>query len=161
MITGSMAMAIYATPRMTRDIDLVVEIPPHALRKVVSLFSQDCYIDTEMVRQAVSEHGMFNIIHNTWVIKADFIIKKDAEYRREEFNRRRRIDIEGDAISVVAPEDLILSKLVWSKDGESELQLRDVRQLLAGVSGLDWTYLKKWASLLEIDESLKKAKEDG
>jgi len=160
MITGSMAMAIYATPRMTRDIDLVVEIPPHALKQVVALFSQDCYIDMEMVKRAVLEQGMFNIIHNDWVIKADFIIKKDLDYRREEFKRRRWIDIEERKICVVAPEDLILSKLVWSKDAQSELQLRDVRQLLSGAKGLDWGYLKKWAKRLGVDKSLSGAKED-
>ena len=103
---------------------------------------------------------MFNIIHNTWVIKADFIIKKGEAYRREEFKRRRQINIEGTQISVVAPEDLILSKLIWSKDSQSDLQFRDVRQLIAGANDLDWAYLKKWAIDLGIGEHLDKAMED-
>jgi len=74
MMTGSMAMAIYSIPRMTRDIDLVVEVTPADVDRIVGLFSEDCYIDQDSVRQAVRAHGMFNIIHNDWVIKADFII---------------------------------------------------------------------------------------
>ncbi len=83
MMTGSMSMAIYSIPRMTRDIDLVVELEPVDVDKIVKLFSDDCYIDRDSVRQAVNAHSMFNIIHNEWVVKADFIIKKNEEYRRE------------------------------------------------------------------------------
>jgi predicted nucleotidyltransferase len=104
---------------------------------------------------------MFNIIHNEWVVKADFIIRKDEEYRREEFARRQKVVIENMTIFVVSVEDLILSKLVWGKKSQSELQLQDVRQMISTVSGLDWEYMKKWATVLGIDALLKKAKENG
>ncbi len=160
MMTGSMAMAIYSVPRMTRDIDLVVEISPGDVDKIVGLFSGDCYLDQDSIRQAVKEHGMFNIIHNEWVIKADFIVRKDEEYRREEFGRRQKLDLEGVTIQVVSAEDLILSKLAWGKQSQSELQLGDVRRIMSSVSGLDWEYLNKWAAALEVEEFLRKAKED-
>ncbi len=50
--------------------------------KIVDLFSEDCYIDSDSVRQAVNIQSMFNIIHNEWVIKADFIIRKNEAYRK-------------------------------------------------------------------------------
>lgn len=153
-------MAVYSVPRMTRDIDLVVEVKPADADKIVDLFSGDCYIDEDSVRQAVGSHTMFNIIHNAWVIKADFIVRKDEEYRKEEFSRRQKVNI-GDAnIFFVSPEDLILSKLIWGKDSQSELQLRDVRQIMFGVSELDWKYMKKWAVVLGIETLLEKAKEN-
>jgi hypothetical protein len=34
---------------------------------------------------------------------------------------------------VVAPEDLLLSKLVWAKLSQSKLQFRDVRQMMGAV----------------------------
>jgi hypothetical protein len=161
MMTGSMAMAIYSIPRMTRDIDVVVEVKPEDTARIVGLFSKDCYIDQDSVKKAVRDHGMFNIIHNDWVIKADFIIRKDEDYRREEFARRKKIDIEGVVVSVVTAEDLILSKLVWAKQSGSHLQLSDVRQMTSTVSGLDWKYLKKWAALLEVDGLLQKGETNG
>ncbi|MEA3420391.1 MAG: DUF6036 family nucleotidyltransferase [Acidobacteriota bacterium] len=161
MMTGSMAMAIYSIPRMTRDIDMVVELTPADVDKIVGLFSKDCYIDRESVRQAVQAHEIFNIIHNDWVIKADFIIRKNEDYRKEEFRRRQKMNIEGVAISVVSAEDLILSKLVWGKQSKSELQLSDVRQMISTVSELDWKYIQKWATVLGIDELLRKVKENG
>lgn len=159
MMTGSMAMAIYSTPRMTRDIDLVVEVTPTDIDKIVDVFSKDCYIDQDSVMQAVHTHGMFNIIHNDWMVKADFIIRKNEDYRREEFARRQKINIEGTAISVVAAEDLILSKLVWGKRSQSDLQLHDVYQMISTVSELDWKYMQNWADALGVDDLLRKAKE--
>ncbi len=161
MITGSMAIAIYSTPRMTRDIDLVVEATPNDVYKIVGLFSDDCYIDQDSVLQAVNTHGMFNIIHNNWMVKADFIIRKNEDYRREEFARRQIINIEGKTISVVTAEDLILSKLVWGQRSQSDLQFRDVCQVLSSVSELDWEYMQNWADVLGVGNLLRRAKEDG
>ena len=94
------------------------------------------------------------------MVKADFIIRKDEEYRREEFARRQKVVIGDMTIFVVSAEDLILSKLVWGKESQSELQLRDVRQMISTVSELDWKYMKKWAMVLGIDYLLEKAKEN-
>lgn len=154
MLTGSIAMAVYAAPRMTRDVDVVIECVPSDAQRLVELFEADCYIDPDAVRAAVASHGMFNIIHNDWVIKADLIIRKNEEYRRVEFDRRRRMDLAGFEASIVAPEDLILSKLVWSRESGSELQARDVRELVAAVPDLDWVYLMTWAQRLGVDEAL-------
>lgn len=161
MMTGSMAMAVYSVPRMTRDVGLVVEIKPVDVDKIVDLFSEDCYIDRDSVRQAVDAHSIFNIIHNQWVVKADLIIRKNEEYRREEFARRQKIVIGDMTISVVSAEDLILSKLVWGKKSQSELQLLDVRQIISAVSELDWKYMRKWAVVLGVDALLEKVKENG
>lgn len=38
MLTGSLAKTFYATPRMTRDTDLVVEIRPDAVNRIVLAF---------------------------------------------------------------------------------------------------------------------------
>jgi len=103
---------------------------------------------------------MFNIIHNQWVVKADFIIRKDQAYRREEFARRQKVAIDDMAISVVSAEDLILSKLVGAKQSQSALQLRDVGQILSAASGLDWKYMRKWAAVLEVDGALEQAEKN-
>ena len=38
MITGSVALSFYAQPRMTRDIDLVIECEPDDAPRIVDLF---------------------------------------------------------------------------------------------------------------------------
>ena len=95
---------------------------------------------------------MFNVIHQESVIKVDCIIRKDTEYRRVEFNRRSRVDIADFRTFLVSKEDLILSKLVWAKDSRSELQLGDVKNLLA--TGYDKEYVAHWAIALGIEHLL-------
>ena len=158
MMTGSMAMAVYAVPRMTRDIDIVVEYRPRDAERLAALFQPDCYVDVDSVREAAVTRGMFNIIHNEWLLKADFIARKEEEYRKTEFERRRTIDVEGTTLTVTAPEDLILSKLYWAKDSASELQQRDVRQIIASTPHLDWPYLVKWAAVLGVGDLLDRNK---
>ncbi len=152
MITGSIPVSYYAVPRMTRDIDIVIELEEKDVEKITSLFSGDFYIDKESVQKAVREKGIFNIIHNTLIVKIDFIIRKEDAYRKEEFRRRLKTRIEGTEIFLTTPEDLILSKLYWSKDSRSEMQISDVKNLLQSVRDLDKEYIKRWADYLGISE---------
>lgn len=60
MLTGSVSMSVYAEPRMTRDIDIVVELAAHDARRVAELFSPDYYVSDEAVRSAISARSLFN-----------------------------------------------------------------------------------------------------
>ena len=102
-------------------------------------------------RQRSERETMFNIIHNAFVIKVDIVIRKENEFRFQEFSRKQRISVEGHEMFIVAPEDLILSKLEWAKNTRSEVQLADVRNLLTGVEGLDRNYLTRWANRLGLE----------
>ena len=59
---------------------------------------------------------------------------------------------------MASPEDLILSKLLWAKDTHSELQFRDVRQIIAAQPVLDWPYLERWAGSLRAIELLREVR---
>lgn len=69
MLTGSVALNYYALPRMTRDIDIVVELGPDDADRVVRLFEADFYVDADAVRRAIATRGIFNVIHDRWVVK--------------------------------------------------------------------------------------------
>jgi hypothetical protein len=148
MLTGSMAMNYYAEPRMTRDIDLVVALSAGDSEVIVRNFEQDYYVSREAVREAIAREGMFNLIHNETVIKVDVIVRKSSLYRRSEFERRARIHIEDFSTYIVSKEDLIISKLCWARDSHSELQLRDIRNLIA--TGCDRGYIDSWTNELGV-----------
>jgi Nucleotidyl transferase of unknown function (DUF2204) len=159
MVTGSMAVNYYAVPRMTRDIDLVVAVSSSDTDRLCDLFEEDFYIDRAAVDRAIAEQRTFNTIHNALVIKVDFVVRKDNEYRREEFSRRRRVSVEGHELWIVAPEDLIISKLDWARVSHSEVQLTDVRNLLASVPGLDQKYLTYWTNRLSLASLYREVRE--
>lgn len=148
MLTGSMAMNYYAQPRMTRDIDVVVALAPADADKIVDLFRADYYVSEEAVRDAISAESIFNLIHNESVIKVDCIVRKNTPYRRVEFDRRKQIKIDDFSTWIASKEDLIISKLFWAKDSGSEIQMRDVQNLVA--TGSDVAYIDNWTKDLGL-----------
>ncbi len=153
MLTGSMAMNYYAQPRMTRDIDIVVALDGADAGKLIASFEPDYFVPQEALKAALREQGMFNLLHLESVVKVDLIVRKQAPYRQTEFGRRVQVQLPGFSAWLVSREDLILSKLAWAKEGESELQMRDVRNLLSGE--IDLAYLRQWAPALNVCELLE------
>lgn len=153
MLTGSMAMNYYAEPRMTRAIDMVVAIEPSDVERIEAAFQSDYYVPEEGLAQVIRDRGMFNLVHFASSVKVDMVVRKDEAFRLGEFARRRAVGLPGFSAWVVSKEDLLLSKLVWARDAESELQRRDVRNLLA--SGAEVAYLREWAPRLGVSELLE------
>src|SRR5262249_22871698 len=158
MVSGSIALNFYAQPRLTRDIDIVVALGHEDAERVTDLFAADFYIDADAVRSAIAQLGMFNIIHYDNVMKVDFIVRKYTPYRREEFARRIAVEIDGVSVWLATAEDLVLSKLVWAAESHSEVQLLDVRNLIRAVTGLDWTYIERWADALTLGDLLREVR---
>ena len=157
MLTGSMAMNYYARPRMTRDIDVVIAIGPEDVDRVTVLFRPDYYVSEENIRESIAHESIFNLIHQESVIKVDCIIRKSSQYRLAEFERRQKIAIDDFITFIVTKEDLIISKLSWAKDSHSEIQLGDVRNLLA--TGYDIDYLQRWTRELGLNILLEECLE--
>jgi len=53
----------------------------------------------------------------------------------------------------VSREDLVLSKLVWARESGSEVQLRDIRNLLS--ADADLVYIRDWALPLGVSQMLE------
>ena len=156
MLTGSMAMNYYAQPRMTRDIDVVIALAPDDVDSVAALFRPD-YVSEENIRESLAHESSFNLIHHESVIKVDCVIRKSIEYRQVEFERRQKISILDFTTFVVSKEDLIISKLFWARDSHSEVQLGDVKNLLA--TGYDIAYVQHWTRQLGLNNLLQECLE--
>lgn len=153
MLTDSMAMNLYATPRMTRDLDFVVAIAPAMVPRLATIFPEsEYYLSTEAANDAVKHFSCFNIIHLHSMLKVDVMVRKNEEYRLVEFSRRQQHTIDGNQIWVASKEDLILSKLDWARDTQSSRQLEDVKNLLS--TGYDTEYLNEWATKLQLTDML-------
>ena len=158
MVTGSIAAGHYAQPRMTRDIDLVVALQPDDAERLVALFHDQFESDAGAIRAAIGRRSLFNLIHTDAIVKVDFVVLKDTEYRQEEFARRRRVIVDGHPMWMVSAEDLVLSKLLWAKETRSELQMRDIRQIILAQPAMDWSYLDMWATRLDLGALLREVR---
>jgi hypothetical protein len=149
MLSGSVAMSIYVLPRATRDFDFVVHLQPKDVDALINHFSQGYYCDRDAVNDALQHKTMFNIIDYASGFKADFVIRKDAEYRQVEFDRRVKIEFSGIPVYVVTAEDLLLSKLIWIQELQSSLQTEDIKNL--AVLPLDWPYIQHWVRTMNLN----------
>ncbi|MBI3111420.1 MAG: hypothetical protein HYZ01_07600 [Ignavibacteriales bacterium] len=156
MISGSTAANLYAQPRATNDVDIVIQVDQGRSEELLNLFQRDFYISKEAVDDAFGGIGMVNIIHQTSVIKFDLIILKTDDFSRSAFARRTKETFEGREFWFISLEDLVLQKFLWHKEGGSELQREDVRRLvLANRTRLDVSYCSEWAGRLQIGELMK------
>lgn len=159
MLTGSLAMAYYAAPRATQDLDIVVESSGTRLVELASRLSDSgFYVSEEAVREATDREGQFNAIDPETGWKVDFIIRKTRPFSVEEFRRRRSAEVLGVELSLATPEDLVIAKLEWAKMGGSEVQLRDVRSILRARAGrLDRDYVERWVGRMELRDQWREA----
>ena len=148
MVTGSIATSFHGRPRATHDADVVVDLSPDQLEAFVrELDANAFYVSVEAARTALAERRQFNVIETTRATKLDVIIRKDRAFSREEFARRQRVSLPfASPVSIVTPEDAILSKLEWARRaGDSERQLRDAAGVLELNPALDRQYIDRWA----------------
>lgn len=155
MLVGSIAGGAYGEPRLTQDIDVVVKLPAERVAELCEAFSgHEYYISREAAREAVRLGGQFNVIHPASGNKIDFIIARDDPWGKTRIRRRRRVRILPDLAGyTAAPEDIILSKMDYYREGGSEKHLRDITGVMK-ISGelIDKAYVTRWAERLGLME---------
>ncbi len=156
MIAGSVGSTFHGEPRTTNYVDIVIDPTPEQLENLVQTLGADYYVSPEAAREALGRRSMFNAIDFGSGWKADFILRKDRPFSREEFRRRRPVPTAGGSVWIASPEDVILSKLEWAKITPSDRQLRDALGVAVSQwSHLDQAYLRHWARELGVGEPLE------
>ena len=149
MLSGSVAMSTYTVPRFTRDIDLVIDLQLEDADALEAIFAGNYYFHRPSVDEEIKRRGMFNVIDGTSGLKVDFMVKKQTAYRETEFSRRRQDIAYGVLVWIVAVDDLILSKLIWIQEYESEQQKIDIQSLLTD-NEIDLDYVRYWIDQLSL-----------
>jgi hypothetical protein len=153
MLTGSFASAFYGAPRSTQDIDLVIKATPAQLRTFIEhLPSDEYYADLDAALEAHKRQSLFNVIDLATGWKIDLIFCKSRPFSQEEFQRRQLVDKSDVPLFVASVEDIVVSKLEWSKLAQSQRHVEDVAGILRLRWGsLDRTYLNKWVLELGLE----------
>lgn len=154
-VTGSTVTIFYGEPRFTNDIDVVVALP----ESMVALFcrqfpEEDFYLDEEAVRDAIRHRSQFNIIHPGSGLKIDVMIPQRSEFNQSRFNRARRVRAGQDwDASFATPEDAIIKKMEYFREGGSDKHLRDITGVLkTSGADIDKEYIERWAAALGLLE---------
>lgn len=152
-VTGSVASVQYGESRTTHDLDVVIELPSWRVPEFCRAFPlPDWYIEPEAVLRAVQSSSQFNVINSTEGLKIDVMPAGVSQYDESRLARARRLDLPGGGSAMfAAPEDVILKKLEFFREGGSDKHLRDIASMLK-VSGpeIDLAYIEGWTVRLGV-----------
>lgn len=163
-IGGSVASSLQGEPRATNDIDFVIAMPPQRVRAFAEQLGPDFEVDLDMLRDALSRGSCANIFYLPLVTKIDLFALGPGRYDEVEFTRRHKVRVRstGEELFIKAPEDTVLRKLLWYRQGGevSDKQWRDVVEVLRiSAAQLDAQYLQQWARELCIQDLLLRAQQ--
>ena len=148
MIVGGFATSYHNRARTTNDIDIVLQIYPRHVGKILQHFPEwEAFED--QFKESVSRGMMFNITDFETGIRYDFMVYQDSDYNWIAFQRREQVDFFKIPCYICSKEDLIISKLKWYNISESEKQLEDLKFLLLD-NTLKLDYIKSWVTKLNL-----------
>lgn len=153
-LTGGITSVIYGEPRMTQDVDLVLDpdrVRENRDRLVTALEEEGLEFSESMLDHAIAQGQMFQLLDIDQSIKFDLYVRCLIE---GELDRSETAEIfPGLDLPVVARSDAALSKLIWIDRG-SHRSRRDLRRILAGASEAERTRVRTVAEELGLVELL-------
>lgn len=129
-LTGGITSIAYSEPRMTQDVDIVVDnkaIMTQLDSFLDSLRASDFIFDEAAIRIAIDNRQMFQLLDSVEALKLDI-------YPRElipgELDRSNSLELfDGITVPIASLPDTAISKLIWISKG-SHKNRRDLRHLL-------------------------------
>lgn len=166
MVTGATAAILYGQPRVTNDLDVVLNLNDDARNALLLAFPEtEFYVPPESVirnEQARSHRGHFNLIHLESGYKADiYLVGSDPLHAWALPLRRRLRWNEQVEISVAPPEYVVLRKLEYFREGRSAKHPADIRAIRE-ITGVDEPAMTPWLArggLASLWEEIKNGSE--
>jgi hypothetical protein len=159
MLTGSFASSIHGVPRATHDVDVVIAPTREQLLALLDQFPDtEYYVSRDAALDALARRSQFNVVDFASGWKIDLIVRKARDFSREEFERRRAMEVGGVWLDVASAEDVLIAKLEWAKRGASEQQLDDAAGVIRSQGEkLDIAYVERWIQILGLDDEWQRA----
>lgn len=133
-VTGSMACILYGEPRLTMDVDLVLALAQNDADKIESAFPESQFycppIEILKIEASRSLRGHFNIIHHESGFKADCYIAGTDPLHRWAFTKIHEVSLNQKKVFFAPPEYVIIRKLEYYREGNSEKHVRDIQAML-------------------------------
>ncbi len=159
MVVGGFAAILHGQPRLTLDVDIVVDMRAEHIAPLAAAFPMpDYYADEEAMQDALRRRLPFNIIQPSTGAKLDLVPLTDDPLTQSAFARRERTtyDAEGHSAAFICAEDILLAKLRAYKESGSDKHFRDALGIWIAQRGrLDLQRIRRRASRSELLELLE------
>lgn len=145
MLVGSFASNFYGIARSTKDADFVVALTQTSPADIARQLGPGFALDPQMPFETITGTTRFvaTVVDSPFTI--EFFQLSDDPHDQERFRRRQRVTIAGRETCLPTAEDVIITKLRWSRQGSRTKDRDDAMNVIA-VQGarLDWGYINQW-----------------
>lgn len=140
MIVGGQAVLIHGEPRLTRDIDITLGLPPFdpaPLLHLVEKLSLQCLVTNP--QEFLRETFVLPVLDPKTGIRLDLICSL-SEYERGAIDRAVEILFDDVTVRFISREDLLIHKIIAGRPRD----LEDARLIALKHSDLDRAFIRKW-----------------
>jgi hypothetical protein len=151
--TGGVASSYYGDPRLTQDLDIVIQlaVDQPETKALLDRLSAGYLVNQPVALDAIKRNGLFQAIDQHSWIKIDFHVGGKIPGELERSSPREILP--GLTVPLVGKEDAIVSKLLWIQQGSHKAR-HDVKAMLSRDEDLDRECLRGRAAALGLDDIL-------
>jgi hypothetical protein len=151
--TGGVASSYYGEPRLTQDLDVVIQlvVDQPETRAFLDRLSTGYLVNEPVALDAIKRNEKFQAIDQQSMIKIDFHVGEKIPGELERGTVREILP--GMVGRLVCKEDAILSKLLWLQQGSGKAR-QDVKAMLMRDEDLDRECLRERAATLGLHDIL-------
>ena len=143
MIIGGQAVLLYGTPRLTRDIDITLDVDTDKFSTIEEICRKSgLEILPENPEDFARETKVLPAEEPKSKIRVDFIFSF-TEYEAQAIKRAKQVSMDEYPVKFASPEDVIIHKMVAARAIDEE----DVKNILIkNKKSIDLKYIRKWLS---------------
>ncbi len=150
MVIGGQAVLLYGEPRLTKDIDITLDMGFKGfekIRDVVEKLNFRILIDNP--EDFVKKTMVLPVMDDKTGIKVDFILSF-SPYEKQAIESSIDVKFGNTIVKFASLEDVIIHKIIAGRARD----LEDIKSILLKNTDYESKYIKKW--LKKFDESLNK-----
>jgi hypothetical protein len=145
MVVGSFSSNVYGQPRSTKDADFVIELSKQSISSIAAALGPDFELDPQMSFETVTATTRYKIKHRSTAFVIELFLLSDDPHDQSRFARRVIRKVGERSAFVPTAEDVVITKLRWSKQGRRQKDVLDVESVLAlRHNELDLPYIRSW-----------------